>query len=79
MYGNHDQTLVYLSQMYRNVHAKVKTQQTGDLERAVVYLQMGRDLIEERAKRERDSGYRQDLGDLAEDVTTSIAVLEQWA
>jgi hypothetical protein len=79
MYGNHDQTLVYLSQMYRNVHAKVKTQQTGDLERAVVYLQMGRDLIEEHAKQEPDIDYRDNLNDLAEDVTTSIAVLEQWA
>jgi hypothetical protein len=49
-----------------------------ELERAIVLLQEGRTKVEEQARLEDDSGYRQDLEDIAEDLTTAIAQLETF-
>jgi hypothetical protein len=74
-----DDTLLFLSQCFRRAETKVKAGQRGDLDRALIHLQIARDMVEEHARNERDSGYRDDLRDLGEDLTTSAAMLEQWA
>ena len=76
---SHDDTLLFLSQCFRRAETKVRDNQTGSLERALVHLQIARDMVEEHARNECDSGYRDDLRDLGEDLTTSAAMLEQWA
>jgi hypothetical protein len=49
-----------------------------ELERAIVLLQEGRTKVEECAFYEGDSGYQQDLRDLADDLTATIAQLETF-
>jgi hypothetical protein len=49
-----------------------------ELERAIVLLQEGRTKVEECASYEEDQGYKEDLQDLADDITTAIAQLEAF-
>ena len=49
-----------------------------ELERAIILLQEGRTKVEECAQYEDDSGYKEDLNDIAEDLTTCIAQLETF-
>jgi hypothetical protein len=50
-----------------------------ELERAIVLLQEGRTKLEECAEHEADISYKEEMQDIADDITYAIGRLEECA